>query len=64
MSCILAAVDICRGPADGMDRVNSIVVIVAIITLVAQPAPRPSAAKDFIIVRRGLLILVFSGCMR
>ncbi len=59
VSCILAAATFAVGPADWFDRLNSIIVIVAIITLVAQPAPRPSAAKDFIIVRRGLLILSF-----
>jgi phosphoserine phosphatase RsbU/P len=59
ISCILAVATFAVGPADWFDRVNSVIVIVAIITLVAQSAPGTSAAEDFIIVRPGLLILAF-----
>lgn len=55
-SGVLAMATFGLGPRLLYDRVNSIVVILAMLTLVVQTAPSAAASNDFSIVRRGLLV--------
>lgn len=59
LSCVLALAAFGLGPSRIYDRINSIVVIVAMLALVLQNAPSAATSSDFTIVRRGLLI--FAG---
>lgn len=56
LSCLFSVVSVIWGPSDMMDRVNSIVVIVAIIALMLQTKPS-TASEDFATVRGGLMVL-------
>jgi sigma-B regulation protein RsbU (phosphoserine phosphatase) len=57
-SCALALATFSLGPNIVYDRINSIVVILAMVALVLQAPPTAAASSDFSIVRRGLLIFV------
>jgi sigma-B regulation protein RsbU (phosphoserine phosphatase) len=55
-SCALALATFGLGPSTVYDRINSMVVILAMLALVLQNAPTAAASSDFSIVRRGLLV--------
>src|SRR5579863_8810568 len=57
LSSLLAAATFLFGQLQIYDRINSVVVIIAIIALVFKTRPNAAAANDFFIIRRGLLIL-------
>lgn len=58
VSIVLSTLTFGLGPTALYDRINSIVVIVAMFALVFQSPPLAASARDFSIVRRGLLIFV------
>jgi sigma-B regulation protein RsbU (phosphoserine phosphatase) len=54
---VLAMATFAFGPNVLYDRVNSAIVIAAIIALVFQSTPAAATARDFLIIRRGLVFL-------
>jgi phosphoserine phosphatase RsbU/P len=46
------------GPKDSFDLINNVIVILTLITLAIQSLTRKNSGRDFIIVRRGIVVFV------
>ena len=54
----LAVVTFTFGPSTVYHQINNVVVIIALIVLVIQSLLNPDRSRDFVVIRRGLLIFV------